>query len=505
MDADSSTLQLLSPVQYLPGVGASRADRLKRLGVRTAQDVLFLFPRDYEFPAPTTKLDALSEGVPASLVGEITDTDLVSRNAGKSIFGAIVENESGVVRMLFFNQPFRADQLTLGSQVMVSGTPKLNGLRMEMVHPKVTILDPQDQIPNPMILPIYPLTDGIKQADLRRLSRQLVTELAGQLTEVMPASLRQLCGNELRKRRLWEADRPLVDIEFALRQLHWPESESQLKLAHTRLAFQELLVMQLALAMRRRKLTTELRAPPLASSAMIDARITQRFPFELTTDQKQVIAEIRHDMARQFPMNRMLQGDVGSGKTIVAVYAMMLAVANQYQAVMMAPTEVLARQHYATLSRMLASSRVRVGLLCGSLSTSQRRELVEATAAGEIDLIIGTQALIYSQLEFHRLGLCVIDEQHKFGVAQRVALRSGGVDPHSLVMSATPIPRSVAMTLFGDVDLSTLRDSPPGRVKVNTYLARDGWKERWWAFVRERLNEGRQAYVVAPRVENKDS
>jgi ATP-dependent DNA helicase RecG len=276
-------------------------------------------------------------------------------------------------------------------------------------------------------------------------------------------------------------------------------------MAHTRLVFQELLVMQLALAMRRRKLTTELRAPPLPSSALIDARIIQRFPFELTADQKQVVAELRQDMARQFPMNRMLQGDVGSGKTIVAVYAMMLAVANQYQAVMMAPTEVLARQHYATLSRMLSSSRVRVGLLCGSLTTSERRELVEAVAAGEIDLIVGTQALIYGQLEFNRLGLCVIDEQHKFGVAQRVALRSGGVDPHYLVMSATPIPRSVAMTLFGDVDLSTLRNSPPGRVKVNTYLARDGWKERWWEFVRQRLNEGRQAYVVAPRVENKDS
>ncbi|MCP4886985.1 MAG: ATP-dependent DNA helicase RecG [Planctomycetaceae bacterium] len=505
MDAESSTLQLSSPVQYLPGVGASRAERLLKLGVRTAQDVLFLFPRDYEFPAPTTNLDALSEGVSASLVGEIIDAELVTRNPGKSIFSALVENESGVIRILFFNQSFRAEQLTLGCQVMVSGTPKLNGLRMEMVHPKVTVLDLHDQVPQPLILPIYPLTDGIKQADLRRLSGQLVAELAGELTEVMPASFRELCAKKLRKRGLWKADHPLVDIEVALRQLHWPESEPQLKLAHTRLVFQELLVMQLALAMRRRKLTTELRAPPLPSSALIDARIIQRFPFELTADQKQVVAELRQDMARQFPMNRMLQGDVGSGKTIVAVYAMMLAVANQYQAVMMAPTEVLARQHYATLSRMLSSSRVRVGLLCGSLTTSERRELVEAVAAGEIDLIVGTQALIYGQLEFNRLGLCVIDEQHKFGVAQRVALRSGGVDPHYLVMSATPIPRSVAMTLFGDVDLSTLRNSPPGRVKVNTYLARDGWKERWWEFVRQRLNEGRQAYVVAPRVENKDS
>ncbi len=505
MDAETPTIQLSSQVQYLPGMGSARAERMKKLGVRTAQDLLFLFPRDYEFPAPTTALDALAEGVPASLVGEITDAELVSRTAGKSVFGAIVENESGVVRILFFNQPFRAEQLTIGRKVMISGTPKLNGLRMEIVHPKVTILDAQENIPKPRILPIYPLTDGIKQSELRRLSHPIVNELSGQLTEVMPPELRQQCGDALRMHGLWDSDGPLPDIEWSLRQLHWPESEKELNSARTRLVFQELLVMQLALAMRRRKLTTDLRAPLLPSSAMIDARIIQRFPFELTGDQQRAIAEIRRDMGRQFPMNRMLQGDVGSGKTIVAVYAMMLAVANQHQAVLMAPTEVLARQHFNTLSRMLASSRVRIGLLCGSLTAAQRRDLAAATAAGEIDLVVGTQALIHGQIDFCRLGLCVIDEQHKFGVAQRVALRSGGIDPHYLVMSATPIPRSVAMTLFGDVDLSTLREQPPGRVKVNTYLARDDWKERWWAFVRDRLDEGRQAYVVAPRVEAGDA
>ncbi len=258
--------------------------------------------------------------------------------------------------------------------------------------------------------------------------------------------------------------------------------------------------MQLAMAMRRRKLTTDLQAPPLETTAIIDARIANRFPFELTGDQQKAIKEISQDMSRQFPMNRLLQGDVGSGKTVVAVYAMMLAVAKGHQAVLMAPTEVLARQHFETLTEMLAESRVRVGLLCGSLTARQRRDVVEATAAAEIDLLIGTQALLYGEIEFQRLGLVVIDEQHKFGVAQRVALRSGGVDPHYLVMSATPIPRSVAMTLFGDVELSTLREKPPGRGKVSTYLAHEGWKDRWWSFVRQRLDEGRQAFVVAPRV-----
>lgn len=263
--------------------------------------------------------------------------------------------------------------------------------------------------------------------------------------------------------------------------------------------------MQLALAMRRRKLTSELRSPALCSSAMIDVRIINRFPFELTEDQKRAIAEIRSDMSRQYPMNRLLQGDVGSGKTVVAIYAMMLAVAKGHQAVMMAPTEVLARQHYETISKTLENSRVRVGLLCGSLSAAERRAVIEATASGEIEILVGTQALVSSEIKFEKLGLCVIDEQHKFGVMQRDALRSGGVDPHYLVMSATPIPRSMAMTLFGDVELSTLRQQPPGRGKVNTYLAHDGWKTRWWEFVRQRLDEGRQAYVVAPRVSANDS
>ncbi len=209
--------------------------------------------------------------------------------------------------------------------------------------------------------------------------------------------------------------------------------------------------------------------------------------------------QIGVDMARQFPMNRLLQGDVGSGKTVVAIYAMMLAVGHQHQAVLMAPTEVLARQHFQTLSKMLAGSRVRVGLLCGSLPAGERRDTLRDVASGEIDLLVGTQALLFG-IEFARLGLCVIDEQHKFGVRQRVTLRGGGIDPHYLVMSATPIPRSVAMTMFGDVELTTLKEKPPGRGIVNTYLGRPQWRQRWWDFVREQLSEGRQVFVVAPRV-----
>lgn len=504
MGEAETTVTLATPVHSLPGVGLARAKRLAKIGLRTARDVLFLFPRDYERPAPPTKVEELKEGEPASLVGAIVEAETVSRTPGKSIFGALVETDSGVVRILFFNQPFRAEQLTYDRRVVISGKPKLNGLRMEFVHPKVTILGDEEEVPEPRMLPVYALTDGVKQSDMRTLVAATLEQLVGTLDEAMPEALRNEAGGRLQLGGM-KLTGPLPGIEQAMRGLHQPTSDSDLLAARSRLVFQELFVMQLALAMRRRALTTELRAPPLEPNAMINARILKRFPFELTTDQKKAIEQIGADMSRQFPMNRLLQGDVGSGKTVVAIYAMMLAVAGGHQAVMMAPTEVLARQHYQSLSETLASSRVRVGLLCGSLSAGERREVIEKTASGEIDLLVGTQALVYGTLEFHRLGLCVIDEQHKFGVNQRVALRSGGVDPHYLVMSATPIPRSIAMTVFGDVDLTTLRDKPPGRGKVNTYLAHDGWKQRWWKFVRSQLDEGRQVFVVAPRVASEAS
>ena len=498
MNSDATEITLATQVQYVPGVGPDRAERLAKLGIRTVSDALFFFPREYEFPSPPMAIDRLREGEEASLVGVITDAELVSRTPGKSLFAAIVTNDTGAVRILFFNQPFRAETLALDRPLMISGTPKLNGLRWEFVHPKITLLDSDESIPAPQILPVYSLTDGLKQADLRKLIQRLTNDLPEALNDVMSEPLRRRAADALRRFDIDIGNR-LPSLQEALRSIHRPDSAQHLKAARTRFVFQELLVMQLALAVRRRRLTSDLLAPPLPTSALIDARIVNRFPFELTADQRRVIDEIASDMAKQFPMNRMLQGDVGSGKTVVALYAMMLAVANEHQAVLMAPTEVLARQHYQTLSKTLADSRVRIGLLCGSLPAAERRDVLSRIQSGEIDLLVGTQALLFN-VEFARLGLAVIDEQHKFGVQQRQKLRGGGVDPHYLVMSATPIPRSVAMTLFGDVELSTLKEKPPGRRPVRTYLAKDDWTERWWAFAKERLDEGRQLYVVAPRV-----
>ncbi|OYV86941.1 MAG: hypothetical protein B7Z73_10875 [Planctomycetia bacterium 21-64-5] len=242
-------------------------------------------------------------------------------------------------------------------------------------------------------------------------------------------------------------------------------------------------------------------APPLEATAKIDARIRRLFPFELTAAQNQAIAEVTTDMARPHPMNRLLQGDVGSGKTVVAVYAMLLAVAHGYQAVLMAPTEVLARQHAATLQRTLAASHVEWRLLSGGISASQRAELLDKLATGEVHVVIGTQAILQPDVRFARLGLVVIDEQHKFGVRQRASLKQAGLDPHYLVMTATPIPRTVAMTLFGDLDVSTLREAPPGRQAVHTYLVGQEQREKWWDFFGRKLRDGKQGYVVTPLID----
>ena len=432
----------------------------------------------------------LQEDVPASFVATISEIDLRTTQAGKSILGVLVEDDSGAARLMFFNQGFRMDQLSRGMRLLISGKPKLSGLRMELVHPKLVPLDEDESPGDQAIMPVYPLTEGINQSQMRRIARSVVDALANELAEVMPDGML--------------ADLNLLSIGDALRNIHQPSSEAMLDQARRRLIFQELLVLQLALSIRRRKLTADLRAPPLPVDAAIDARILKRFPFELTGDQKRAFAEVSADMQRQFPMNRLVQGDVGSGKTVVAQYAMLLAVANQHQAVLMAPTEVLARQHYETFRRALSHSRVRLGLLTGTLAALDRREVMKAAADGEIDLLVGTQALLNQEVTFKQLGLVVIDEQHKFGVSQRARLRRGGLDPHYLVLSATPIPRTIAMALFGDLDVSTLREKPPGRSQVHTYLAKDDWVERWWNFLAERVHEGRQAYVVTPRVDAGD-
>jgi ATP-dependent DNA helicase RecG len=489
------TEMLQTPVQFLKGVGPQRGELLAKLDLYYAADVLFFFPRAYQDMSELREIDQLQEGQLASVVGTIDEIDLRNTGPGRSILGMLVRQGTKYLRCMWFNQPWMRPKLVEGRRVLVSGEPKLEGLRWEMAHPRIEFLADDEDAPAGRILPVYSLTEGIIQTQMRRIVAGVVETHAGLVEDVFP-------DDYLDAHRLWP-------IKAALPQVHAPSDHASLKQARRRLIYQELLTLQLALAIRKWRLSHRRKAPELPTSSKIDARITRLFPFELTPGQRQAIDEISRDMARPFPMNRLLQGDVGSGKTVVAMYAMLLAVAHGNQAALMAPTEVLARQHLETLSRALAASKVRLALLTGSLTPSERRQTLQRIAAGEIDIVIGTHAVTHavskSGVEFAKLGLVVIDEQHKFGVRQRAALKKAGVDPHYLVMTATPIPRTVSMTLFGDLDVSTLRDPPPGRQSVHSYLAGDEQRMRWWHFFRSKLDEGRQAFVIAPLVEESEA
>ena len=485
MEHSDLGLSLSTPVQYLKGVGPQRAQVLQRLGLQTAQDLMFFFPRDYVDLSEQRAIEQLSEGQPASVVGEVVEVDQKTTQSGKSMVGVLLRQGEGFLRAVWFNQPFMRERFHVGQFVVFSGTPKNRGMRWEIVHPRVTFLEDEGKQPGP-ILPVYRLTEGLRQHQIRRITANVVDGLADELPEVFPEEFLQR--------------EQLSPIKVALREVHQPTGREGLDAARLRLVFQELLVMQLALAVRQKQLESRQQAPALPASTKIDARIRRLFPFELTESQNQVVQDIASDMSLNVPMNRLLQGDVGSGKTAVAAYVMLVAVAHGHQAVLMTPTEVLAQQHFQTLSELLAQSQVRMHMLTGSTATAARRETVEQLSKGEVDILVGTQAIIQKQLDFHRLGLVIIDEQHKFGVLQRAVLRQDQIDPHYLVMTATPIPRTVAMTMFGDLNVSALRDSPPGRQQVNTYLADESQRDRWWDFFRKKLREGRQGFVISPLV-----
>jgi ATP-dependent DNA helicase RecG len=483
--------QLATPVQYLKGVGPQRAELLKRLGLNTARDVLFYFPRDYQDFTDQREVAQLEEGMLQSVRGAIEEVDFRTTASGGCILGMLVRTSTGYVRGLWFNQPHLREKYVHGQKVLLCGKPKYEGLVWQMHHPRVETLDAEEDEPVGLILPVYPLTEGLQQWHLRKIVRGALDGYLDLLDEVFPEAFRQ--------------SHDLLPIKEALPKIHFPASQAELLQAKRRFVYQELFVLQLALAITRRGQHDERKAPALEATAKIDARIRRLFPFELTEGQKKAIAEIAADMAGPLPMNRLLQGDVGCGKTLVAVYAMLLAVAHGYQAALMAPTEVLARQHALTLEKLLTGSQVRQGQLTGGMTVSQRENVLKLAAAGELDIVVGTQAIIQDDVAFAKLGLVVIDEQHKFGVRQRAALRISGLDPHYLVMTATPIPRTVSMTLFGDLDISTLKDFPPGRQKVHTYLANDDQRAKWWDFFRKKLREGRQGYVIAPLVEETES
>lgn len=490
MARESSPLQ--QPVEALKSVGRTRGEQLERLGITTVGDLLLHFPHSYDDLTEVRGFDQLEAGILQTVQGEVVELDGKTLADGRRVASVVIADERGkCVEGVWFNQLQIVRQCRYGQRLAFSGKPKWQRDHWSMSHPRVQFLDDEGGEARREVVPVYPLTENLRLDQLRPLIRQALALAAEHVVEVLPEFLR--------------ARRGYSPVSEALWHVHFPEVVAQGLAARKRFIYEEFLVLQTALAARRREVRDRERAPKLVTTAAIDAHIRRLFPFTLTADQDRAIVSICRDLASERPMQRLLQADVGAGKTAVALYALLVAVANKHQAVLMAPTEVLARQHWFTLEQALAQSRVRRGLLTGGLPAKARRQLLDDLKTGALDLVVGTQALVQEGIEFARLGLVVIDEQHKFGVNQRARVRKLGADPHYLVMTATPIPRTMALAVFGDLDTSTIRQLPPGRQRVQTKWHSDSQRERVYERLRAEMKQGRQAYVVCPLVEESES
>lgn len=466
-------------------------EQFHKLGLTRVQDCLFNFPRVYEDFTNQTTIDNLVEDVMQTVVGRITSMRRREVRGGKILVSGFVTDSSGrFMELVWFNQPYRFNQYHDGDRVCVSGKPKCKLGRWSIAQPLVSVLEDSHEPPGG-ILPMYSLTAGLTQWKIRKIQADVVNRFTDNLEEIFHEDY-------LSK---WN----ILSIHDAVRKIHLPESMKDVEQARRRFVFQEFLLLQLALGVKRRQTKWITDAPAMSTDPAIDSRIRRLFPYDFTPGQNEAIKQIRADMTSTHPMNRLLQGDVGCGKTTAAVYAMLLAAASGYQSVLMAPTEVLARQHYRTFSKLLTDAKLSPELLIGALKPAEKRAALERITDGRSKVIIGTQALIQDGVTFNSLGLVIIDEQHKFGVNQRARLRSGGASPHYLVMTATPIPRTVTMSLLGDLEVTTIKDLPPGRQKINTYLIGEEKRMSWYNFMAQKLDQGRQAYVVVPHIESSEN
>ena len=481
-------------VQYVKGVGPKLAQTLKKLDIRTVADLFYHLPRDYQdrsqlVPIERVKIDAFH-----TVRGKVKITRQYKTRRRVPVFEAIITDGTGELLLKFFGHRTGIEEhFTEGAEIIASGKVTLYR-RAQMVSPHYErpedMEEEDDHVHTNRIVPIYPLTQGIGEARIRRIVKGAIDEHLDAVKDFYDESFRK--------------SHRLMSLKHALRAVHYPESQEEILSAQRRLKYDEFLLFEIGMALRRRGIKEDQEGIAFDITPKIDEHIRARFPFALTKSQETVIEEIGADMTSASPMNRLLQGDVGSGKTVVALYAMLAAIANKKQAAIMAPTEILAEQHYETIMRYLRNSRVRIGLLAGGLTQKTRRETLEKIAAGEVDLVVGTHALVEGDVEFKDLGLVVVDEQHKFGVIQRQKLRRKGVAPDVLVMTATPIPRTLSLTVFGDLDVSTIEELPPGRQPVTTRWVNKSQIQKAYDFIRRKLRDGQQAFIVYPLVEESE-
>jgi ATP-dependent DNA helicase RecG len=484
-----------APLTVLKGVGAKHAKTLENLGLHTLGDMLTFYPRRYDDFSQMKPINRLEYGDEVTIIATIWETHVRKIRGGQaSVVRCIVGDGTGTIECSWFNQPWLAEKLRHGLQLAVSGRVEQYLGRLVMQSPAYEPVDRQ-MLHAGRIVPVYPLTQGVTARWLREKMNAVVGQWADRVPDPLPEAVRQ--RNDL------------LDYGAALRQVHFPDGQEALVQARLRLAFDELLRLQLG-ALRQRAEWQSAPGRPLAVADEWLAGRVSALPFALTQAQQRVLADVRADLARPIPMTRLLQGDVGSGKTVLAALAAAIAHANGAQSAIMAPTSILAEQHYRTFDRLLASEAMpgapKIVLLQGATPDSEKAAIYEGLRQGQIDIVIGTHALIEGPVEFARLGLAVVDEQHRFGVSQRAALRAKGGEnsPHLLVMSATPIPRSLALTLYGDLDLSVLDEMPPGRQPIETRILYQKERERAYFFLRSQVQKGRQAYIICPLVEESD-
>ncbi|WP_242822463.1 ATP-dependent DNA helicase RecG [Thermaerobacter marianensis] len=485
---EPAALTPATPLSRLPGVGRRQAQRLARLGLHTAGDLLWHLPRRYEDRSTWKPIARLVPGEVATVQGVVVDAQRVPTRTGRTVVRITVSDGSGRLDAVFFNQPFRLQQLVPGRTVLLSGRVDAGYRGWQMDHPEVEPVEGGEGEPvhTARIVPVYPATEGLHQRWLRQLAWQVVGALAGQVPEILPAGLRAALG--------------LVDRSTALRHIHFPPDAAAWQAARRRLAFEEWFVMQVALARVRSQQQQEPGRAHRPDGPRV-ARFLASLPFELTPAQRRVLDEIRADMEAPRPMRRLVQGDVGSGKTVVAAWAMVKAVESGAQAALMAPTEILAEQHARRLQSLLAPAGIPVVQLVGSLPAADRERVLEGLASGRWPVVVGTHALIQDDVRFRDLSLVIIDEQHRFGVRQRALLQGKGQVPDLLVMTATPIPRTLALTLYGDLDVSVIDQLPPGRQPVRTLWLRGRQRRRAYDLLAARVAAGEQGYVVCPLVD----
>lgn len=493
----SPTRSLDDPVQHVPGVGPQGASLLKRLGIQTAGDLLFHIPRRYEDRSTFCAISNLRVGEAALIKGSVIAVEGGStRRRGIPITRVTIRDATGAAELVFFNQSYVERRfrgmLPSRKSVIVYGAVRQMGFGIPSIErPEWEEASDADPLSWARIVPIYSLSEGLTQARLRRTIAAALREYADCVQDVLPLTLRE-------RNRLMPAAQ-------ALRSVHFPDDLRETGAARRSLVFEEFLLLQLAFALQRSGREAK-RTPHVIAvdNEALAADVARVFPFEPTDSQRQAIRDIASDMSSGRPMNRLLHGDVGSGKTAVAVAAILMAIRGGLQSAIMAPTEVLAQQHSMVLREWLAPIEITVELAIGSMGARPRSALRQRLASGEARVVVGTHALIEDDVGFHRLGLAVVDEQHRFGVLQRRALQDKAVAPHVLIMSATPIPRTLTLTLYGDLDVTCLRDMPPGRRPIRTYWKRPEQARATYDGVRQLLEQGRQAYVVCPLVEESE-